>query len=31
MLDSSRHANAGNRAADPLVDCLNAVVCSALV
>jgi hypothetical protein len=31
MLDSSRHADAGNRAAGPLVDCLNAVVCSALV
>jgi pimeloyl-ACP methyl ester carboxylesterase len=31
MLDSSRHADAGNRAAGPLVDCLDAVVCSALV
>jgi hypothetical protein len=31
MLDSSRHADAGNRAAGLLVDCLGSVVCSALV
>jgi hypothetical protein len=31
MFDSSRHADAGNRAAGPLVDCLELVVWSALV
>ena len=31
MLDSSRHADEGNRAAGLLVDCLDSVVCSALV
>jgi hypothetical protein len=31
MLDSFRHADAGNRAAGLLVDCLDFVVCSALV
>ena len=30
-LDSSRHADAGNRAAGPLVDHLNSDLCSALV
>jgi hypothetical protein len=31
MLDSSRHADEGNRAAGLLVDCLDSVVCSALI